>query len=78
MNSDTVVYRKIVARIAMLGLTRREVADRLGVSYGTLHNKLCNITPFTLQEAILIKSMLGMTGTLEDAFEKYPAPARGQ
>lgn len=71
MRTDSIVYRKLVARIALLGLTRREVADQLGVSYGTLHNKLCAITPFTLNEAIQIKAMLAMPGTLEDAFERY-------
>ncbi len=71
MRTDSIVYRKVVARIALLGLTRREVADRLGVSYGTLHNKLCAITPFTLNEAIQIKAMLAMPGALEEAFERY-------
>ena len=70
MRTDSIVYRKVVARIALLGLTRREVADRLGVSYGTLHNKLCAITPFTLNEAIEIKQLLSMPGSLEDAFER--------
>ena len=71
MRTDTIVYRKLVARIALLGLTRREVADQLGVSYGTLHNKLCAITPFTLNEAIQIKAMLDLPGSLEEAFERY-------
>lgn len=71
MRTDSIVYRKVVARIALLGLTRREVADKLGVSYGTLHNKLCAITPFTLNEAIEIKSLLAMPGSLEEAFERY-------
>ncbi|MBQ7521214.1 MAG: hypothetical protein IJU12_12915 [Clostridia bacterium] len=71
MRTDSIVYRKLVARIALLGLTRREVADQLGVSYGTLHNKLCAITPFTLNEAIQIKAMLAMPGTLEEVFERY-------
>jgi len=70
MRSDTIVYRKLVARIALLGLTRREVADRLGITYGTLHNKLCAITPFTLNEAIQIKALLSIPGTLEDAFQR--------
>ena len=70
MYSVPVVYRKVVARIALLGLTRREVADQLGGSCGTLHNKLCDITPFTLKEAIQVKKMLGMTGTLEEIFER--------
>ncbi len=75
MRTDSIVYRKVVARIALLGLTRREVADRLGISYGTLHNKLCAITPFTLTEAIQIKQILGMPGSLEDSFERYDGQA---
>ena len=71
MRSDSIVYRKLVARIALLGLTRREVADRLGITYGTLHNKLCAITPFTLNEAIQIKTLLSMPGTLEEAFQRF-------
>ena len=72
MRTDSIVYRKLVARIALLGLTRREVADQLGVSYGTLHNKLCAVTPFTLDEAIRLKQMLAIPGPLEDAFQPYP------
>ena len=70
-SSDAIIYRKIVARIDLLGLTRHDVADKLGISYGTLHNKLCGITPFTLDEAIAVKTMLSIPGTLEDAFEKW-------
>ena len=70
MRIDSIVYRKVVARIALLGLTRREVADRLGVSYGTLHNKLCAITPFTLNEALQIKELLAFPCNVEDAFER--------
>ncbi len=70
MRTDSIIFRKIVARIALLGLTRRQVADQLMVSYGTLHNKLCGITPFTLDEAIALKNLLNIPGSLEDAFEK--------
>ena len=76
MRTDSIVYRKLVARIALLGLTRREVADQLGVSYGTLHNKLCAITPFTLNEALQIKAMLDITGALEEAFERFDGKKR--
>lgn len=71
MRTDPIVYRKLVARIALLGLTRREVAQQLGVSYGTLHNKLCAITPFTLDEAIHLKKLLALPGALEDCFQRF-------
>lgn len=70
MKTDNIVYRMVVARIALLGLTRREVAERLGVSYGTLHNKLCAITPFTLDEALALKTLLGVTEPIETMFRR--------
>jgi|GEM_PF-516346 len=75
MKDTPFVYYRIVRRIALLGLTRRQVADRLGVSYGTLHNKLYAITPFTLDEAIQLKQMLAIPSTLEEAFELFPKEA---
>ena len=71
MRTDPIVYRKLIARIALLGLTRREVARQLGISYSTLHNKLCAITPFTLDEAIQLKRMLALPGALEDSFQRF-------
>lgn len=70
MKTDNIVYRMVVARIALLGLTRREVAERLGVSYGTLHNKLCACTPFTLDEALALKTLLGVTEPIETMFRR--------
>lgn len=61
MRTDSIVYRKITGRIAEMGLTRRDVADQLGVSYGTLHNKLCAITPFMWDEVRTLAVMLRFT-----------------
>lgn len=58
MRTDSIVYRRITGRIAELGLTRRDVADQLGVSYGTLHNKLCAITPFLWDEVRTLALLL--------------------
>ena len=71
MRTDSIVYRKITARIAEMGWTRREIADQLGVSYGTLHNKLCAITQFTWDEVRTLKTILGWQGTLEDMLTRY-------
>ena len=62
------VYRKITARITELGMTRSEVSDKLGVTVGTFHNKLCGFTPFTLPEAIQIRRILQMQEPLENCF----------
>ena len=70
MNSNNIVYRRITAHIELQGLTRRDVADALQISYGTLHNKLCGITPWTLEEALKLKTLLGITATIEEAFKR--------
>lgn len=70
MNTDNIQYRGIVARLALLGLTKKELADRLGISYGTLHNKLCHVTPFTLDECLQIKQILGLP-EIESAFKRF-------
>ena len=69
MSTEGVVYRKLTTRISLMGLSRREVAQRLGICYGTFRNKLCAVTPFTLDEAIRLKQILAFHGPLEEVFE---------
>ena len=76
MKMDSIVYRKIYAQITLLGLHRHDVAAKLGVSDGTLYNKLCGRTPFTLDEALKIKQILAIPSTIEEAFERYERSAR--
>lgn len=76
MKVDSIVYRKVAALITEMGYTRRTVADLLGVSYGTLHNKLCAITPFTWEEVLLLVEILDYKGSIEQLLtpcrEVYP------
>jgi len=67
---DTVVYKAIVGRIAMLGMHRKDVAEKLNITYGTLHNKLCGITPFTLPEAFQLMELLGLSD-INAAFRRF-------
>jgi len=39
-------------------LSRKEIADRLGISYFTLSNKLNGFAPFSLEEERAIKSLI--------------------
>lgn len=71
MKSNKIIYRKLAARIALLGLRKNEVARLLGISASTLHNKLCGVTEFTLTEVLALKKMLCMTSSIEEAFERY-------
>lgn len=66
MDTDSIVYRQIAARIALMGYTRRTVADLLGVSYGTLHNKLRAITPFSWTEVLQLANILAYQGDLRE------------
>ena len=71
MKKNKIIYRKLAARMALLGVKKTEVARRLGMSYSSLHNKLCGATEFTLSEVLEIKELLCLTSPIEDAFEKY-------
>ena len=70
MSNRNIVYRKIYARMALLGLGKSEVARLLGINYSTLQHKLRGETSFTLDEAIHLKRILCMKDALEDAFER--------
>ena len=70
-NSKKIVYRKLAARMTLLALKKTEVAKMLGISYSSLRNKLCGVSDFTLPEALRLKQLLCVTGSLEELFEKY-------
>ena len=66
-----VVFRNVLALMLLVGMTRKEFADVLGISVGTLHNKLNGVTPFTLDEAIKIKQVLKSSKPIEEIFKRY-------
>lgn len=70
-NCKKIVYRKIAARMTLLDLKKTEVARMLGISYSSLHNKLCGVSEFSLEEVLHLKQLLCITGPVEEAFEKY-------
>ena len=71
MKGGKIIYRKIVARMALMNLSKAELAGRVGISYSTLQNKLCGVSDFTLSEALHIKQLLNFPDTLEDIFVRY-------
>lgn len=71
MKKSKIIYRKLAARMALMDLKKTEVARLLGISYSSLHNKLCGVTEFTLSEALRIRELLCLSAPLEEAFEKY-------
>ncbi len=67
---DSIVYRKLAAHMTYMGMRRRDVADKLGISYGTLHNKLAGVTPWTLDECKAMKTILMIDGPIESWFQR--------
>ena len=69
MNKN-IIYRGVAAELVRQGKTRKEAADHLGISMGTLANKLRGITPFTLDEAVALRDWLDLSCAVETLFEK--------
>ena len=63
------MYKNIEAEIARNGLTRKQIAKKLGLSNSTESLKLNGKANITLGEAIEIKKILKTDMTLENLFE---------
>lgn len=73
MPSKRIIYRKITARMEEMGFMRNQVCELLGISYGTMHNKLCGITPWIYSEVVMLHDILEYPGTIEDMMTKKDA-----
>lgn len=67
------MYKNLKAEIARAGMTNPEMADAIGMKYGTLWRLLSGKQPFRLGEMMTIKSELeecnGTAYTLDYLFE---------
>lgn len=59
---------KIKGRIAEMGLTQKEVADTLNIAQSTVSQKINNIRPMNLDEAMKMADLLHLK---PDEFGKY-------
>lgn len=64
------MYRLIEAHLVLLGTTKRDIADALGISYNTLLLKLKGGSCFTLDEAIKLQSLLEAPESVEELFDR--------
>ena len=64
------MYPNLRAEIARRNLTNAAVAAAIGLSESQFSLKMNGKFPFTLKEAIAIKSFLMTTLTIEELFEK--------
>ena len=53
--------RKIKGRLVELGLTQKDVAEKIGVAQPTVNQKINNIRPMDLQEAEAIADLLNIS-----------------
>ena len=65
------MYRNVKAEMTRRGITLETLAQQLGVTIGTLSNKLNGKQPLTFNEAKKIKSELAVDIPLEELFEEY-------
>lgn len=64
------MYRNLEAEIARNGFTKKELADKLGMRYATLVDKLNGKYPFYLEQALQIKEVVAPDCELEYLFTK--------
>lgn len=64
----TVKYKLLEMELIRTGITKRELADRIGMKYDTLCSKMRGKTDFRGGEAVLIKRTLGSSYPLEELF----------
>ena len=65
------MYRVLESKIAYKGISKKKMAEELGMNYNTLLAKLTGKSKFTLDEAVLIKSYLEEELSIENLFENY-------
>ena len=63
------MYRELLGEMVKKGLTKKRLAEKLGVTEKTLFNKLNGKTDFTWNEVKRIRSIVSPTSSLEKLFE---------
>jgi len=64
------MYKKLEARLVLIGMTKKKLAEKLGITYNTLLLKLRGENCFTLDEALAIRKIIKADETIEDLFTK--------
>lgn len=62
------MYKELNAELARIGWDKKQLAEKIGMSYSTLITKLRGEAPLKLDEAISIKRVIGSTMPLESLF----------
>ena len=62
------MYQIIESRLVLLGISKKELAQALGISYHTLLLKLQGKSSFTLDEALAVKELIRASESVEELF----------
>ena len=63
------MYKNVKAEMSRKGIILEDLAEALGLTIGTVSQKLNGKYPITLNEAKIIKKRLGVDIPLEELFE---------
>ncbi|MCM1056644.1 MAG: XRE family transcriptional regulator [Firmicutes bacterium] len=63
------MYKLLESRLAYKGISKKQLAEGINVSYGKILSKISGKSKFTLDEAILIKEYLEEELPVEELFE---------
>ncbi len=63
-------YHMLQAQMMLAGMTRKTLADAVGIHYMTLSRKMQGKSPFTLEEALKIKAALRCSMPVEELFRR--------
>ena len=64
------MYRVLEAEMVLNDVSRKDIAEALGVTIGTLSPKLNDKAPITLHEARTIKERVGTSKTIDELFKE--------
>ncbi len=67
------MFRNIELIIFRKNLSKKEIAQKLGMTYNTFLLKLNGKASFTLDEAMKLKDVLGSTLSIEELFDRAVA-----
>lgn len=62
------MYSKLEAKIAYLGISKKQMADGIRMNYNTLLAKINGKSKFTLDEAVIIQTYLAEDIPIEELF----------
>lgn len=62
------MYRRLEAELVYFGITKQELAEKIGMRYDTLCAKLRGDSAMTFEESVKIKRAIGSDYPLEELF----------